>query len=117
MEVCKKCKAELLGIKIHKSQTYPNQRNNGGNNFCRVCGLMNSNITRHMRDIHLQTYVGEGEFQCQIVNCRSRFSSRLGLVRHLRGNRHAGEPEAKAMARSFDRRRKTLPIVSLAKYI
>ncbi|CAK8688031.1 unnamed protein product [Clavelina lepadiformis] len=92
------------------SESGPKRRRPRQKKKCPVCGLMNSNITRHMRDIHLQTYVGEGEFQCQIVNCRSRFSSRLGLVRHLRGNRHAGEPEAKAMARSFDRRRKTLPI-------
>ncbi|XP_076810354.1 uncharacterized protein LOC143453090 [Clavelina lepadiformis] len=77
---------------------------------CPVCGLMNSNISRHMRDLHLQTYKGEGEFECQILSCRSRFASRLGLVRHLRGKSHAGEPEAKAIAASLDRRRKSVPI-------
>ncbi|CAK8686776.1 unnamed protein product [Clavelina lepadiformis] len=69
---------------------------------------MNSNVRWHVKDLHQQTYKGEGEFACDI--CRSRFVSRLGLVRHLRGNRHAGEPEAKAMAASLDRRRKSLPI-------
>ncbi|CAK8672899.1 unnamed protein product [Clavelina lepadiformis] len=75
---------------------------------CPICGVMNSNITRHCQDVHRQTYKGEGEFQCEI--CLTRLTSRLGLVRHLRGNRHAGEPKAKAMVRSLDRRRKTLPM-------
>ena len=88
---------------------------NGVSNCYRYCGVMNSNISRHCKVVHNKKHIGKGDFECEL--CEKMLTSWNGLMRHLRGKCHADQPEAMEMADSMDCRRKTVPIVSFAKYI